>query len=150
MYSNYTNIRSRGQKLHLSRGTQRVQDDGDINAFLQDRASDGRDVAKRGKEHTDDGKTDAPQDAFFCDARGIFCDEENVVNAPDVAAEDCHRCRFNRRAILGAGEHDAHIRERERRCVVQPVAHHHHLAAFRLRGFDDGKFVFRKADARGS
>ena len=80
-----------------------------------------------------------------------FCTISRLASAPIASAavtgarRPPHEERVGRRlADMGGGHRrDRHMRGRERRRVVDPIAHHQHLAAPPLQRLDDGDLLGR-------
>lgn len=67
---------------------QGAQDDDDVDAFLEDCAVDGRDVAESGDAHGGDAEADAGYNVLFGDFEGAARDFECDADAFDFVDGD--------------------------------------------------------------
>ena len=118
---------------------QRVQDRGDVDELLHDRATDRPDDPERPEEHEPEREPHPHHDTLDGDAAGALRDRDRVGEPVEPVHDQHHVGGLGGgRRASGAHRH-AHIGGRERGRVVQAVADHDDdaaLAAFDLDGLD--------------
>ena len=115
-----------------SERSQRVQDDGDVDQLLQERALHRRQVAEGGGDHPEDRQADPGRDALERDAARALGDLDPRQQEIEVIDQQDDIRGLGRGGRPARAHGDADVGGRERRGVVDPVAHHHHRAVLAL------------------
>ncbi|KAF0958754.1 hypothetical protein MLGJGCBP_08187 [Rhodococcus sp. T7] len=102
-----------------------VEDDGDVDRFLQQRAQRRGQPAERGTSHGHQRQPHADRSAFDGNVARPACDFHRIGEAVESIGgqDDVRGLRTRRRPASAHG--DSHRRGGERRGVVDAVAHHH-------------------------
>ena len=102
----------------------RVEDDGDVDELLEDRAPHGRQVAERGDDHRGERQADADDDALERDAAAAARDDDRLAEPVEAIDGENDVGRFRGRGRAAGTDGDPDVGERERRRVVDAVADH--------------------------
>ena len=105
-------------------GTQGVEDDGDVDGFLEDRAPHGREQAERRGDHGRTGHGHPGDHTLRRDRPGAVGDGEAVREVVETVDGEDHVGGFRRGGRATGADRDAHVGERQRGRVVDAVADH--------------------------
>ena len=114
-------------------GTQRVQDDGYVDRFLEQGALHGGEVTQRRRDHADERQADAGIDALQGDASRSLRDLDARQETVEPVDEQDGIRRLGRGGGAACPHRHAHVGGGKGRSVVDAVAHHHHRAVLALR-----------------
>ena len=105
---------------------QRIEDDGDVQGFLQERTERGGNVAKGRDDHQHATHPHANPDALFGDHECAFADSDGIGDPADVIGRQHHISRFRRNGRTAHAHGNADCGRGQGRSVINTVANHRH------------------------